>query len=170
MEARISGRISAGWRRLETGPALRSKRSRVRVAPGPLWKILPRRCFGVAGFFVALPCPAAGNVPGNKPHVSEPVFQRLEVLVGSGTRRAAPTDEELALLRRIAAAEAPVMFQAEGRTVPAHLAFDHHVDVLRDLRKSWLDRTRGMGRGTRQPRARAPALLSCPSPLHKVRP
>jgi hypothetical protein len=29
------------------------------------------------------------------------------------------TDEELSLLRRIAAAEAPVMFQAEGVTVPA---------------------------------------------------
>jgi hypothetical protein len=41
------------------------------------------------------------------------------------------TDEELDLLRRIASAEAPVMFQAEGSTVPAHLAFDHRVDVLR---------------------------------------
>jgi hypothetical protein len=49
------------------------------------------------------------------------------------------TDEELDLLRRIAAANAPVMFQAEGRTVPAHLAFDHRVDVLRDLRKTgWI--------------------------------
>lgn len=49
------------------------------------------------------------------------------------------TDEELSLLRRIAAAEAPVMFQAEGRTTPAHLAFDHRVDVLRDLRKAgWI--------------------------------
>jgi hypothetical protein len=49
------------------------------------------------------------------------------------------TDEELELLRRIAAAEAPVMFQPEGRTVPAHLAFDHCVDVLRDLRKAgWI--------------------------------
>jgi hypothetical protein len=51
------------------------------------------------------------------------------------------TDEELELLRRIAAAEAPVMFQAEGRTVPAYLAFDHRVDVLRDLRKAgWIAR------------------------------
>jgi hypothetical protein len=42
-------------------------------------------------------------------------------------------------LRRVAAANAPVMFQAEGRTVPAHLAFDHRVDVLRDLRKAgWI--------------------------------
>jgi hypothetical protein len=49
------------------------------------------------------------------------------------------TDEELDLLRRIAAAEAPVMFQAEGRTVPAHLAFDRRVDVLRDLRQAgWI--------------------------------
>ena len=49
------------------------------------------------------------------------------------------TDEELELLRRIAAANAPVMFQAEGRTVPPHLAFDHRVDVLRDLRKAgWI--------------------------------
>jgi hypothetical protein len=49
------------------------------------------------------------------------------------------TDEELDLLRRIAAANAPVMFQAEGRTVPAHLAFDYRVDVLRDLRKAgWI--------------------------------
>lgn len=31
------------------------------------------------------------------------------------------------------------MFQAEERTVPAHLAFDHRVDVLRDLRKAgWI--------------------------------
>jgi hypothetical protein len=49
------------------------------------------------------------------------------------------TDEELALLRRIAAADEPVMFHAEGRTVPAHHAFDHRVDVLRDLRKAgWI--------------------------------
>jgi hypothetical protein len=49
------------------------------------------------------------------------------------------TDEELHMLRRIAAAEAPVMFQAEGSTVSAHLAFDHQVDVLRDLRKAgWI--------------------------------
>jgi hypothetical protein len=49
------------------------------------------------------------------------------------------TDEELHLLRRIATADAPVMFQAEGSTVPAHLAFDHRVDVLRDLRKAgWI--------------------------------
>jgi hypothetical protein len=49
------------------------------------------------------------------------------------------TDDELGLLRKIAAAEAPVMFQAEGRTVPAHIAFDHRVEVLRDLRKAgWI--------------------------------
>jgi hypothetical protein len=31
------------------------------------------------------------------------------------------------------------MFQAEGRSVPAHLAFDRLVDVLRDLRKAgWI--------------------------------
>jgi hypothetical protein len=31
------------------------------------------------------------------------------------------------------------MFQAEGRTTPAHLAFDHAVDVRRDLRKvGWI--------------------------------
>jgi hypothetical protein len=31
------------------------------------------------------------------------------------------------------------MFQAEGSTVPAHLAFDHRVDLLRDLRKAgWI--------------------------------
>jgi hypothetical protein len=49
------------------------------------------------------------------------------------------TDEELELLRTIAAANVPVMFQAEGRTVPAHLAFDHRVDVLRNLRKAgWI--------------------------------
>ena len=46
------------------------------------------------------------------------------------------TDEELALLRRLAAAAEPIMFQAEGRSVPAYLAFDHQVDVLRDLRKA----------------------------------
>ncbi len=48
-------------------------------------------------------------------------------------------DEELALLRRLAAADEPIMFQAEGRSVPAYLAFDHQVDVLRDLRKAgWI--------------------------------
>jgi hypothetical protein len=49
------------------------------------------------------------------------------------------TDEELALLRRIAAADEPVMFRAEARTVPAHHAFDHQVDTLRDLRRQgWI--------------------------------
>ena len=49
------------------------------------------------------------------------------------------TDEELGLLRRLAEADEPVMFQAEGRSVPAYLAFDHQVDVLRDLRKAgWI--------------------------------
>jgi hypothetical protein len=39
----------------------------------------------------------------------------------------------------IAAADAPVVFQAKGSTVGAHLAFDHRVDVLRDLRKAgWI--------------------------------
>ncbi len=48
------------------------------------------------------------------------------------------TDEELVLLRQIAADD-PVMFQAESRTVPCHHAFDHRVDVLRDLRKAgWI--------------------------------
>ena len=49
------------------------------------------------------------------------------------------TDEELQLLRAIAAAEAPVLFRAKGSTVPAHSDFDHRVDVLRDLRKAgWI--------------------------------
>jgi hypothetical protein len=49
------------------------------------------------------------------------------------------TDEELTLLRRIAAADEPVMFPAEGRTTQAEHAFDHRVDVLRDLRKAgWI--------------------------------
>ncbi len=49
------------------------------------------------------------------------------------------TDEELALLRAIAAAEEPTMFQAEGRSTPAETAFDHRVDALRDLRKAgWI--------------------------------
>jgi hypothetical protein len=31
------------------------------------------------------------------------------------------------------------MFQVEGTTFPAHLAFDHRVDVLRGLRKAgWI--------------------------------
>ena len=43
------------------------------------------------------------------------------------------------MLRRIAAADEPVMFQAESRTAPAHHAFDHRVDALRDLRKAgWI--------------------------------
>ena len=50
-----------------------------------------------------------------------------------------PDRSELALLRQLAAAEAPVMFQPEGRTTPAFLAFDERVDVLRDLRKAgWI--------------------------------
>ena len=49
------------------------------------------------------------------------------------------TDEELGLLRKIAVAEEPVIFQAEARTVPAHITFDHRVDVLRDLRTAgWI--------------------------------
>lgn len=49
------------------------------------------------------------------------------------------TDEELDLLRRVAEADEPVMFQAEGRTTPAEHVFDHRVDVLRDLRKEgWI--------------------------------
>ena len=49
------------------------------------------------------------------------------------------TDEELALLRRLAEADEPIMFHAERRSVPAYLAFDHQVDVLRDLRKAgWI--------------------------------
>jgi hypothetical protein len=49
------------------------------------------------------------------------------------------TDAELTLLRRLAIAEQPIMFQVEGRTAPALLAFDELVDVLRDLRKAgWI--------------------------------
>lgn len=49
------------------------------------------------------------------------------------------TDQELALLRGIAAADDRVMFQAEERSVQAHRAFDHQVDVLRGLRKGgWI--------------------------------
>lgn len=49
------------------------------------------------------------------------------------------TDQELGLLRRIAESDEPVMFRALGRTVPAHLAFDHQVDVLRELWKAgWI--------------------------------
>lgn len=49
------------------------------------------------------------------------------------------TDEEVSLLRRIASAEVPVMFQAEGTTVLAHHEFDDRVDVLRDFRKAgWI--------------------------------
>jgi hypothetical protein len=67
------------------------------------------------------------------------------------------TDEELGLLRRIAAADAPVMFQAEGGTVPAHVAFDPRVDVLRDLRKAgwivlevWVAKPGNRGRARRR--------------------
>ena len=74
------------------------------------------------------------------------------------------TDEELELLRRIAAASAPVMFQAEGRTVPAYLAVDHRVDVLRDLRKaSWIALEVGVAEpGNRGFASRLPAVsLGC---------
>lgn len=59
------------------------------------------------------------------------------------------TDEELALLRRIAAADEPVMFQAVGRSTPAEHAFDHQVDTLRDLRKAgWIVLEAWQQRGT----------------------
>ena len=49
------------------------------------------------------------------------------------------TDEELALLRRVATAVEPVLFQAENGSVAAHRAFDHEVEVLRDLRRAgWI--------------------------------
>ncbi|MGH7498114.1 MAG: hypothetical protein ACREL3_04610 [Gemmatimonadales bacterium] len=49
------------------------------------------------------------------------------------------TDQELGLLRRIAAADDRVMFQAEERSVQAYRAFDQQVDALRDLRKAgWI--------------------------------
>jgi hypothetical protein len=57
----------------------------------------------------------------------------------------------------IVVADAPVMFQAEGRTLPAHLAFDHRVDVLRDLRKAgwivlegWIAEQGNPGQGRRR--------------------
>src|SRR4051794_11490113 len=59
---------------------LRSKRSRVRVAPGPLWKAFPRWHFSAGGGFAFMPRPLRGVFPGDKPHVSEPIPQRLEVL------------------------------------------------------------------------------------------
>jgi hypothetical protein len=49
------------------------------------------------------------------------------------------TDEELAVLRVVGAEDAPVMFKAKGSSTAAHQAFDHRVDVLRDLRKAgWI--------------------------------
>jgi hypothetical protein len=49
------------------------------------------------------------------------------------------TDDELALLRQIVAADEPLMFQAADRTTRAEHAFDHQVDALRDLRKAgWI--------------------------------
>ena len=49
------------------------------------------------------------------------------------------TDEELALLHRIATAGEPVLFQAEGGSVAAHRAFDRQVEVLKDLRRAgWI--------------------------------
>jgi hypothetical protein len=60
---------------------LRSKRSRVRVAPGPLRKLFPRFDFGRRGGFVFSPVLLRGNVRGNKPHLAEPILQRLEVLL-----------------------------------------------------------------------------------------
>lgn len=63
---------------------------------------------------------------------SASVGHRASVICGK-------TDEELGLSRKIAEADAPVMFQAEGGTVQAHVAFDHRVDVLWDLRKAgWI--------------------------------
>src|SRR6266508_2929494 len=54
-------------RRLLLAPGLRSKRSRVRVAPGPLWKIFPRLDFGRSGGFRTHPCPAASVLPSDEP-------------------------------------------------------------------------------------------------------
>lgn len=60
-------------------------------------------------------------------------------------------------MRSIAASAAPVMFQAGGRTTPAHLAVDHQVDVLRDLRKAgwivleeWVAEPRSRGHARRR--------------------
>jgi hypothetical protein len=49
------------------------------------------------------------------------------------------TDEELRVLRRIATATEPVLFQADGMSVAAHRAFDRQVEVLRSLRRAgWI--------------------------------
>lgn len=83
------------------------------------------------------------------------------------------TDEELQLLRAIVEADASVMFQAEGSTVSAHVAFDHRVDVLRDLRKTgwivlevWVAEPATAGTlagGMRQPRRRVRSQDARPS-------
>jgi hypothetical protein len=69
------------------------------------------------------------SAPGPRPRGPSPVLEFWYEPPGC-----ALTDEELELLRRIAAASEPVIFQPEESTRPAHLAFDHRVDVLRDLR------------------------------------
>ena len=67
------------------------------------------------------------------------------------------TDEELALLRRVATAGEPVLFQADDGSVATHRAFDRRVDTLRELRQAgWIVReTWAAGPGQRgHPRRR----------------
>ena len=67
------------------------------------------------------------------------------------------TDEELALLRRVATAGEPVLFQADDGSVGTHRAFDRRVDTLRALRQAgWIVReTWAAGPGQRGMRAGA---------------
>ena len=81
MAARSRGRISAFWRRPAVRPALRSKRSRARVAPGPLRNVFPRLTLRDGGAFVCLPCPSRGVIRGAKPDESKPALQRPQVLL-----------------------------------------------------------------------------------------
>ena len=66
------------------------------------------------------------------------------------------TDEELALLRRLGAADEPVMLQAVDRSTRAEHAFDDQVDALRRLRTSgWIVlETWPAGKGERGPARR----------------
>lgn len=66
------------------------------------------------------------------------------------------TDDELALLRRLAAADEPVMLQAVDRSTRAEHAFDDQVDALRRLRTSgWISlETWPAGKGQHGPARR----------------
>jgi hypothetical protein len=55
--------------------SLRSKRSRVRIAPSPLWNVFSRLYFRTGGVFVSGGLPSRGVIPGNQPQLPQDHFE-----------------------------------------------------------------------------------------------